>query len=211
MTPKRHPSITPLLLLFVLSVSAVHLPAAEPKVLLQEPFTVPLTTEWFWQLGTWTAKDGVLRGFESGERRHGPAKVRRLQFQDATLDVEFRLERGARMIGIGFNGPKDRGHLVAFVVTSDILRIIGHPKKGETVDYIRQDNPKGLPVDVWHRVRLTFRGETLTVNFNGETHTATHPSIAEEKHTFSLGGDSGGPEGEKAGAVEFRKLVITQP
>ena len=114
----------------------------------------------------------------------------------------IELPRGARMIGIGFNGPKDRGHLVAFVVTPDILRIIGHPKKGETVDFVRQEHAKGLPVDVWHQIRIEFKGETLAVTFKGETFTATHPSIAEEKHTFSLGGDSGGPEGEKAGAEE---------
>ena len=44
--------------------------AAEPKLLLEDPFT-QLSPEWFWGLGTWTAKDGVLRAFESGERRHG--------------------------------------------------------------------------------------------------------------------------------------------
>jgi hypothetical protein len=206
MTPKLH-----LLILCALSLLCGFLQAAEPKVLLEDPFTEPLSADWFWQLGTWTAKDGVLRGFESGPRRHGPAKVRRLTFHDSALEVEFRLERGARMIGIGFNGPKDRGHLVAFVVTPDVLRIIGHPKKGETVDFVRQENAKGLPSDVWHRVRIEFNGENLSVAFNGETFTATHPSIAEEKHTFSLGGDSGGPEGEKAGAIEFRKLRITTP
>ena len=36
-----------------------------------------------------------------------------------------------------------------------------------------------------------------------------HAYIAEEKLTFGLGGDSGGPEGEKAGALEFRKLKIS--
>lgn len=207
MTPKLHHSLLAALLALFCGPAL----AAEPKLLLEEPFTEPLPAEWFWQLGTWTANDGILRGFESGPRRHGPAKVRRLQFHDAALEVEFRLERGARMIGIGFNGPKDRGHLVAFVVTPTILRIIGHPKKGETVDFVRQEHAKGLPVDVWHQIRIEFKGETLAVTFNGETFTATHPSIAEEKHTFSLGGDSGGPEGEKAGALEFRNLRITTP
>lgn len=35
----------------------------------------------------------------------------------------------------------------------------------------------------------------------------THPAAAEPKHNFGLGG----PEGEKAGAVEFRNLRITHP
>ena len=37
------------------------------------------------------------------------------------------------------------------------------------------------------------------------------PAIAEEKLTFGLGGESGGPTGEKVGALEFRKLKISQP
>jgi hypothetical protein len=207
MTPQLQLSI----LFAFLAFSCGQSLAAEPKLLLEEPFTDPLSEDWFWGLGTWTAKDGVLRGFESGPRRHGPAKVRRVLLKDAAIEVEFRLERAARMIGIGFNRPQGHGHLVAFVVTPDIIRIIGHPKEGETVDYVRKENAKGLPTDVWHKVRLEFKGETLTVKLGDETFTATHPSIAEEKHTLSLGGDSGGPEGEKAGAIEFRKLRITRP
>jgi hypothetical protein len=34
---------------------------------------------------------------------------------------------------------------------------------------------------------------------------------AEPKDNFGLGGGTGGPEGEKAGAVEFRKLRISAP
>ncbi len=79
------------------------------------------------------------------------------------------------------------------------------------MDYARRENEKGLPTDVWHKVRLEFKGETLTVKLGDETFTATHLSIAEEKHTLSLGGDSGGPEGEKVGALEFRNLRIAQP
>ena len=49
---------------------------------------------------------------------------------------------------------------------------------------------------------------TITVEFNGRTWTAKHPVAAEPKAQFGFGGESGGPEGEKAGALEFRKLKI---
>ena len=52
--------------------------AIEGKVILEETFSSELSKEWFWGLGTWTARDGILRGFESGERRHGPVKMRKL-------------------------------------------------------------------------------------------------------------------------------------
>ena len=52
--------------------------------------------DWFWGLGTWTAKEGVLRGFESGPRWHGPVKMRKLPLKDAVIECDFRLEGGAR-------------------------------------------------------------------------------------------------------------------
>jgi hypothetical protein len=181
---------------------------APPAVLLQEDFRRPLAADWHWGLGTWTAKDGVLRGFESGPRRHGPVKVRRFRLTDAALEVEFRLERGARFVGIGFNGPQERGHVVALVMARDAVRIIGHPAKGKSLDLLRE--PNTLAVGRWHRVRIELRGETLTARLNDKTYQARHNCIAEEKLTFSLGGDSGGPTGESAGALEFRNLRITE-
>jgi hypothetical protein len=85
-------------------------------VVIEEKFEGPLAMDWFWGLGTWTAKDDILRGFESGARRHGPVKMRRCALTNAEEDV-----------------------------------------------------------------------------------------------SLGLGGDAGGPTGEKAGALEFRKLKISQP
>lgn len=66
--------------------------AAEPKVLLEETFTSELSKDWFWGLGTWKAENGVLRGFESGARRHGPVKVRKLPLQDAIVSASSALK-----------------------------------------------------------------------------------------------------------------------
>ncbi len=35
---------------------------------IEETFIGDLSDDWFWGLGTWTVKDGILRGFESGPR-----------------------------------------------------------------------------------------------------------------------------------------------
>jgi acetyl esterase/lipase len=187
---------------------AVGAPAAGPRVLLEESFSGELAPEWFWGLGTWTARDGVLRGFESGPRRHGPVKMRKLPVTDAVIECEFRLERGATFAGIIFNGSQERGHLVHLVMALDHVRVLVHPKKGETVELVRQEGT--LAPGAWHKVRLEFSGETLRARVDDRELTATHPCIAEEKRTFGLGGDSGGPKGEEAGALEFRGLKITE-
>ena len=88
----------------------------------------------------------------------------------------------------------------------DQLRILAHPKKGETVELLKQ--PAKLGVGEWNRVKIEFKGSAITATVNDKIITTNNPCIAEEKLTFGLGGDSGGPEGEKAGALEFRKLKI---
>jgi hypothetical protein len=196
-------------LLFALLLLLSH-PARseEGKVILEETFSGELSKEWFWGLGTWTARDGVLRGFESGERRHGPVKMRKLPLRDAVIECEFRLERGATFAGIIFNGSQERGHLVHLVMGSDQIRILAHPKKGETVELVKQEGV--LAADAWHRVKMTFSGETLKATIDDREITASHPCIAGEKLTFGLGGDSGGPKGEEVGALEFRGLRIAE-
>ncbi|MBE2286661.1 MAG: DUF1080 domain-containing protein [Prosthecobacter sp.] len=195
-------------LLAAILFAVVQISAAEPAVLLQESFKEDLSKDWFWGLGTWRAENGVLRGFESGARRHGPVKMRKLPLKDATVECEFRLEGKATFAGVIFNGSQERGHLVHLVMSRDQLRILAHPKKGETKELLK--TPAKLAVGEWHQVKLVFKGPTMSATIDGQTISAENDCIAEEKLTFGLGGDSGGPEGEKAGALEFRGLKITQ-
>ena len=194
-------------LLVLLGVFGRDSQCAEPQTLLEETFTAELSKDWFWGLGTWTAKDGVLRGFESGPRRHGPVKVRKFPLKDAFIECDFRLEGKATFAGIIFNGSQERGHIVHLVMSTNALRILAHPKMGEHLDLLKQ--PNILTVGDWHHVKIEIKGETISAMIDGKTITASHPCIAEEKQTFGLGGESGGPEGEKAGALEFRNLKIS--
>ena len=199
--------LTATFLIVAIMLCATAVSRAAEAVVLEEKFDGELSAEWFWGLGTWTAKDGVLRGFESGARRHGPVKMRKFPMRDGTVECEFRLTGKATFAGIIFNGPQERGHLVHLVMGTDALRILAHPKQGENVELLKQ--PCVLATGEWHRVKMEFSGATITATVDGTTITAKHACIAEEKMTFGLGGDSGGAEGEKAGALEFRKLKIT--
>jgi len=151
-------------------------------------------------------KDGVLRAFESGERRHGPVKQRRFAFTEADVHFEFRLEGKASFASFPIDGTRERSHILNFVMGRDAFRIIAHPKKGENLDLVREKIT--LADSEWHPVHIVLKGETITVEFNGRTWTAKHPVVAEPKAQFGFGGESGGPAGEKAGALEFRKLKI---
>jgi hypothetical protein len=175
-------------------------------MMIEEAFDKPLSADWHWGLGTWNAKGGVLRAFESGERRHGPVKQRRLAFTEADVRFEFRLEGKASFASFPIDGNRERGHILNFVMGREAFRIIAHPKKGENVDLVREKIT--LADRDWHPVHIVLKDGTITVDFNGRTWTAKHPVAAEPKAQFGFGGESGGPAGEKAGALEFRKLKI---
>ncbi len=178
------------------------------QVLLEEDFKSELSKDWFWGLGTWSAKDGILRGFESGERRHGPVKMRHFAFKDGVVNFDFRMEGKAKFAGAIFNGSQERGHIFHLVIAKDRIRLIAHPKKGETVELLNE--PNQLAAGKWHTARLVLKGDTAIATIDGtKTVSASHPCLTEKKLTFGLGGDSGGPEGEKAGALEFRGLKIS--
>lgn len=193
---------------FLWIILGLTLHAAEPRVLLEETFREDLGQDWFWGLGTWTARDGILHGFESGSRRHGPVKMRRLRFSDALIECEFRLVGKAGFAGLIFNGPQERGHLFHLVMARDHLRILVHPRKGESVELVRL--PVSLDPGRWHRMSLRFQGSAASARVDHQEIHAEHPCIGEEKSSFGLGGESGGPEGEKAGALEFRRLRFVQ-
>jgi len=181
--------------------------AGEPKVILEEKFEAELSKEWFWGLGSWSAKDGVLRGFESGARRHGPVKMHKLPLKDGIVEADFRLIGKASFAGIIFNGSQEKGHLCHLVMTTKELRILAHPKKGENKE-LAKVTATLLP-ETWHHVRIVFSGDKLEATVDDHVIRAVAPCIAEEKLTFGLGGESGGPTGEQAGALEFRRLRVT--
>ncbi len=191
----------------VLSLLLPGLCRAAESSTLEERFDGELSADWFWGLGTWTSKAGVLRGYESGPRRHGPVKLRRFPLRDGVVEIDFRLEGRATFAGIIFNGSQERGHIVHLVVAKDQLRVLAHPAKGEALELFKE--PAQFPVGQWRHVKIQFQGSQMTATVDDKTITAKHDCIAELKLNFGLGGDSGGPEGEKAGALEFRQLKIT--
>ncbi len=190
---------------FEWQLSAAEAPTDKP--LLQETFQEPLSKDWFWGLGTWKAEKGILRGYESGPRRHGPVKMRRFELGDGIVDFEFRLEGKARFAGIIFNGSQQRGHIVHLVISQDQIRVLGHAKKAESENLLQQ--PHKIETGKWYPAQVRFDGPSMTATVDGRKFTVKADYIAEPKLTFGLGGDSGGPAGEKAGALEFRNLKIS--
>jgi hypothetical protein len=192
------------------ATAAEPVTVATPGATLKSTFEGLLPQHCAWSLGTWKLQDGVLRGFESGPRRHGPVTVQKLDYREADIRFEFRLVGKAAYVILPMDGTRERGHILNVVLGRKSFRIIAHPAKRQSLDLVREtiEPPQGQ----WQPVRVVLRDQTITVDYAGRTWTAKHPAVAEIKAGLGLGGDSGGPEGERAGAIEFRHLqVVTQP
>jgi hypothetical protein len=120
---------------------------------------------------------------------------------------DFRLEGKAGWSSIGFNRGTGEGHLLALLLKPTGITVIAHPKEGGKFNPIEESQP--LTLGAWHHATLEFRGEQLLINVDGKQYSASHPCVAETKFTLGLGGNSGGAEGESAGALEYRSLSIT--
>ena len=197
------------ILICIVLFSSTVVKADESLVLLEGSFQKPLSGEWYWGLGTWKSDKGVLRGYESGPRRHGPVKMRRFLLGVGIVDFDFRLVGKAKFAGIIFNGSQARGHIVHLVISRDQVRILGHVEKGKSDTLLQESHQINL--DKWNHARVQFDGTSMVVSVNDKKFAVKADYLAERKQTFGLGGDSGGPEGEKVGALEFRNLRIRPP
>ena len=198
-----------LLIIAALLVAPLAVLHAVEKPLYQNDFTQPLGKEWFWGLGTWRAKDGVLRGFESGPRRHGPVKMLKLEARDLEVSFSFRTVGKAAWASIIFN--QEGGHLcnVLFNTGKNQVRVMVHPRaveKAKPIELLAE--ALAIAPEVWHSATVKLAGTKLTITLDGHTLTAEHPALNVVKTSLGLGGDSGGPEGEKAGALEFKELRV---
>lgn len=178
---------------------------------IYEDFQTPLSEDWFWGLGTWKAENGVLTGYESGKRRHGPVKIRSLIFDDASFEYDFKLNGKASFSSLTLNGEIDgrKNHLlnVLFNVKNQSIRVILHTAPGG-FKFNLIDQPIQIKKNQWNHAKVCIKQNSLEINLDGQSISAQHEAIRYRKFNFGLGGDSGGPKGAEAGTLEFKNLHI---
>ena len=134
--------------------------------------------------GEWTARDGGLFAQPKGGPDK-PASLRApLAFGDGILDCELNLQ-GANRVSLRF-GAGDAGFRLVISRTSAILT--KNPSKGEpatATEDIAKKNLK-LAAGEWYPVRLTFKGEEVTVQVNDQAFKGKHPSLGKDKTSLDL-------------------------
>lgn len=114
-----------------------------------------------------------------------PASLRApLAFGDGILDCEVNLQ-GANRVSLRF-GAGDAGFRLVISRTSAILT--KNPSKGEpatATEDIAKKNLK-LAAGEWYPVRLTFKGDEVTVQANDQVFKGKHPSLGKDKTSLDL-------------------------
>ena len=176
------------------------LPSLTGKVVLNESLTNLPGKPWVASAGEWSARDGgVFAKPKSGSEKAAGLRTP-LAFGDGTFDCELNLQ-GANRVSLRF-GAGDAGFRLVVSRTTAILT--KNPSKGEAATAMEDIAKKNLKIDAneWYPVRLTFKGDEVTVQVNEQTFKGKHPSIGKDKTSvdFLVFGDGAG----------FRNVRVTK-
>jgi len=139
---------------------------------------------WLTSAGEWTARDGGVFAQPKGGSEK-PASLRTpLAFGDGVLECEVNLQ-GANRVSLRF-GASEAGFRLVVSRTSAILT--KNPSKGEPATATEDLAKKNLKLTAggWVPVRLTFKGDEVTVQVNDQTFKGKHPSLGKDKTSLDL-------------------------
>lgn len=187
------------------------------KLLVSEDFSKPLApltgnpdnfasgySGWRYNLapraGAWTLADGAFHGATNAEAHHPAAATYGLEYRDATIECEMRMDEvplGGTMgnyMQIRTTGLK--GYVCSTSIDNNGFRIQKddftgggkHTQQDKSDDGPDVRVPLGsfkTPVKFgeWQKIVFEILGEEMTVTMNGHSLTGTHPLIASDKHS----------------------------
>ena len=176
------------------------LPAPGGAVVLAETLAKLPGKPWIVSADEWSARDGGVFAKPKGGSEK-PASLRTpLAFADGVLDCEVNLQ-GANRVSLRF-GAGDAGFRLVISRSSAILT--KNPSKGEPATATEDISKKNLKLAAgqWYPVRLTFKGDEVTVQVNDQVFKGKHTSLGKEKTSLDLlvfGATAG-----------FRKLIVAK-
>jgi arylsulfatase A-like enzyme len=134
--------------------------------------------------GEWTAREGGLFAQPKGAQDK-PASLRSpLTLGDGVFDCEVNLQ-GANRVSLRF-GAGDAGFRLVISRTTAILT--KNPSKGEPATATEDLAKKNLKLAAgqWYPIRLTFKGDEVTIQVNDQFFKGRHPSIGKAKTSVDL-------------------------
>lgn len=172
-------------LLILLTFLCGALPAADRLVNETLPVVAapdlrsPLDASWKIAHGTYEPKDGVLVCAEKPENKHVAVLWHQVGWNTGVLECEFRFD-GSRSLIIGCDGqtPKGLSHVGRAVITPKTISLAEDSvKPSHTLATHKAD----LKAGEWHKLRLEWKGERISVQVDDIFIQAEHPYLATAK------------------------------
>jgi Domain of Unknown Function (DUF1080) len=196
--------------LFLSSLLALNLTAsAADSALLAIPGAVIYESKldaapaapWKAAKGKWELVEGVLRGAELVEDKHGAVSRLPNNLQDFVIEYEFKFE-GAKSTGLSINAAK--GHMARILITPASVTIQKDDNDHEGPDKaaIFARFPAQLAAGTWHKVRLEMVGDSMVGKVDDLVAWGSNDLFKSAKMApgFTVGGQS----------VDFRNFTLRE-
>ena len=192
-----------LLLSVALQVSAIEKPllAIPGKVIFESKLNTAPGKPWNAPKGKWELVDGVLRGAEKPEDKHGAVTRLPNKLPDFVIEYEVKLE-GARSTTLSINAVKD--HMARIIISPNSVTVQrddnDHDGPDKAVIFARFATE--IKPGVWHKVRMEMVGDTMLGQVDDLTAWGSNDLFKQERMSpgFTVGGQS----------VDFRNLSIRE-
>jgi arylsulfatase A len=152
--------------------------------------------------GTWTAREGALWGKVKVGAKQPAGLQGPLNITDGVLQYEIHLrDAGRHSLRIH---AQDKGRSFRIVVSPGRVEIAKNPEPGKDQDPVVTLAAAAVKLkrEEWHTLRVSFRGDTVTVEVGGATVMGTHALLGEPKagmHLLVFDGEMG-----------FRNVVVAK-
>jgi hypothetical protein len=187
------------------TLALTHLHAADPKtlmtergkLLLSEDFAkqveaVPAvkkgeswTKGWRLRPGKWEFVDGVMKGTELKEDKHGAVARFPLQYKDVVIQYDVRVD-GCRMTTLSINDAKE--HVCRVLINKDGFTAQKDDHDHEGPDKAVKFGTQKVDIQpgAWKTVVLELKGAEMVAHIDGKVVAGAHELIATSKANFGF-------------------------
>lgn len=165
---------------FAVALRAADAVQAETLPVLAAPdFKSPLDATWKIAQGSYEPRDGVLVCAEKPENKHVAVLWHQAGWNTGVIECEFRLD-GSKSFIVGCDGKTPDGvkHVGRFSLSPKQISIAEDSVKPSHI-LVRQT--ADLASGVWHKLRIEWTGDQISVKINEQTLQARHPFLAMPK------------------------------
>ena len=170
-------------------------------VIFESKLDGPLSDPWKSAKGAWENVDGVLRGSEKPEDKHGAVTRWTSKLPDCVIEYEVKFE-GGKTTSLSINGVKD--HMARIIMTPQSVTVQkddsdhAGPDKAGVFARMSADLKPGA----WHKVRLEMVGDTMLGKVDDLVAWGSDALFKQERMSpgFTVAGQS----------VDFRNLRISE-